>query len=579
MRCTVRSISTNHHLLSPISSFQRVCPNATSCAGPLKVTSADSCDINVSPDKRTILLHSEGNLVRALKVCTPPNHHVSYQFSTHVWKAALEDAFSTSRSTYDLNEAGRASSRSQPEVTPSPPQEPEKNSTTGRILPNETTMEVDHEDITANAAEQITSSSTQPITIDELTDTGDNDHDALPLFDVSRSPSPELITDDPPAPARNQPDSVVTAPDRDRPADEIVPIVQVTGPSLDERPSREPDVPSETLGTTMVIPRSSEPTSTKRKDPPVQMVLNTSGTSWNLISKGTSHEDRPQKKARTDSGPTTLDRSFASSARKKQAGLWAFALPGSLPPQGREGASGDDNAEMSSTASAKGSEEAEDGVDNTAQTPVHQRGRSTRLPELLTGNSPDIEGDLAGVTSDKIVDVGDKKSATSSSPDRAADFDVSEPEMGREKTPFDVRQDPDISSPDGGDDVVQPIDVGRIESRWQNAQSSRTAVASCEVLQNLVAGDRRAGLENKDEEEAAAALSRVIDKEDFKTMIPIGQFNKGFIIARRRRSSGGSSQTGVMDDLFIVDQHASDEKYNFETLQQTTRVESQRLIR
>ncbi|TBU55040.1 DNA mismatch repair protein MutL [Dichomitus squalens] len=30
----------------------------------------DSCDINVSPDKRTILLHSENNLVQALKVCT-----------------------------------------------------------------------------------------------------------------------------------------------------------------------------------------------------------------------------------------------------------------------------------------------------------------------------------------------------------------------------------------------------------------------------------------------------------------------------------------------------------------------------
>jgi DNA mismatch repair protein PMS2 len=28
----------------------------------------DSCDINVSPDKRTILLHSENNLIEALKV-------------------------------------------------------------------------------------------------------------------------------------------------------------------------------------------------------------------------------------------------------------------------------------------------------------------------------------------------------------------------------------------------------------------------------------------------------------------------------------------------------------------------------
>ena len=49
----------------PTGMFQ----NSSSCANLLKVEYADSCDINVSPDKRTILLHSEGNLVRALKVC------------------------------------------------------------------------------------------------------------------------------------------------------------------------------------------------------------------------------------------------------------------------------------------------------------------------------------------------------------------------------------------------------------------------------------------------------------------------------------------------------------------------------
>ncbi|KAL1721545.1 MutL C terminal dimerization domain-containing protein [Schizophyllum commune] len=87
-----------------------------------------------------------------------------------------------------------------------------------------------------------------------------------------------------------------------------------------------------------------------------------------------------------------------------------------------------------------------------------------------------------------------------------------------------------------------------------------------------------AGLANtSDAESAANALARVIDKADFAKMDIVGQFNRGFIIARRRKQpeSGGSS----MDDLFIVDQHASDEKYNFETLQQTTKIESQRLLR
>jgi len=46
----------------------------------------------------------------------------------------------------------------------------------------------------------------------------------------------------------------------------------------------------------------------------------------------------------------------------------------------------------------------------------------------------------------------------------------------------------------------------------------------------------------------------------------IGQFNLGFII------------TKLDADLFIVYQHATDEKYNFETLQNTTKITSQKLV-
>ena len=384
-----------------------------------------------------------------------------------------------------------------------------------------------------------------------------------------------MITDDPPPPPmRNQEASALSSLSGDRPANGDVPIgLLARTSSLDECSSQEPDVSSETLETNVVIPRSSEPAPVKRKEPPVQMVLNTSGASWNLTVKGASHEERPLKKARVDSGPAASNRLSASSTGKKKAGLWEFALPGSSRPQVREGVSGDEDVEMVST---KGPEDVGDGDDETAQTPDDQRRRSIRSPPV--DNESDVEDGLAVATLNKTIDGGDNQTATSSSPNQHVDLDVSEPETG-EETPSDPSsQGRNPSSPDGNDDVVLAVDIARIGSRWQSAQSSRTATNS-EVLQNLVAADRRAGLENKNEEEVAAALSRVIDKEDFKTMLPIGQFNKGFIIARRQRSSGGPSQTGILDDLFIVDQHASDEKYNFETLQQTTRVESQRLIR
>ncbi len=46
----------------------------------------------------------------------------------------------------------------------------------------------------------------------------------------------------------------------------------------------------------------------------------------------------------------------------------------------------------------------------------------------------------------------------------------------------------------------------------------------------------------------------------------LGQFNLGFIIAR------------LDDDLYILDQHACDEKYRYETLQKTTTMNSQPLV-
>ncbi|KAJ2370656.1 ATP-binding mismatch repair protein [Coemansia sp. RSA 2610] len=68
-------------------------------------------------------------------------------------------------------------------------------------------------------------------------------------------------------------------------------------------------------------------------------------------------------------------------------------------------------------------------------------------------------------------------------------------------------------------------------------------------------------------EQANTALSRLIHKTDFAQMTIVGQFNRGFIIAR------------LGPDLYIIDQHASDEKYNFEQLQQRAAIASQPLIR
>ncbi|KAG0304576.1 Mismatch repair endonuclease pms2 [Dissophora globulifera] len=108
-----------------------------------------------------------------------------------------------------------------------------------------------------------------------------------------------------------------------------------------------------------------------------------------------------------------------------------------------------------------------------------------------------------------------------------------------------------------------------------------------------------ASFANIDDAKAQKSLSRIISKTDFSRMKILGQFNKAFIVARldnyavdeddndqqhqqhngnkhgQRRLSRG---TLVSSDIFVIDQHASDEKYNFETLQAKTVFSTQRLF-
>ncbi|KAI5851015.1 hypothetical protein BZA05DRAFT_430366 [Tricharina praecox] len=75
-----------------------------------------------------------------------------------------------------------------------------------------------------------------------------------------------------------------------------------------------------------------------------------------------------------------------------------------------------------------------------------------------------------------------------------------------------------------------------------------------------------AGLDVEEDSTAEQRLTLTVTKSDFLNMRILGQFNKGFILASRG------------NELFIIDQHASDEKYNFETLQATTVVQNQPLV-
>lgn len=106
-------------------------------------------------------------------------------------------------------------------------------------------------------------------------------------------------------------------------------------------------------------------------------------------------------------------------------------------------------------------------------------------------------------------------------------------------------------------------------------EASAEASGDGRGLANVREGFQKASFAESSEEleqtpkqlrDAELELSRLFRQEWFNKLQVLGQFNKGFIICRLGR------------DLFIIDQHASDEKYNFEDLQRNTVITRQKLV-
>ena len=109
------------------------------------------------------------------------------------------------------------------------------------------------------------------------------------------------------------------------------------------------------------------------------------------------------------------------------------------------------------------------------------------------------------------------------------------------------------------------------ETLWDNfagtrdviLQSQRAYLATKKNSALLQSSLSKEETKNGDEKESTLSLC----KEDIRHMSIIGQFNLGFILARDHNNN-----------LWILDQHACDEKYNFERLCKETVIHEQKLI-
>ncbi|KAJ1028430.1 hypothetical protein NDA16_001597 [Ustilago loliicola] len=303
-----------------------------------------------------------------------------------------------------------------------------------------------------------------------------------------------------------------------------------TADPLDDDDGSEPEVPAP------LAPELDPPTHASSKRD-YEEVLDTSQASWSPAKKLRTAQSSP--------APTRSLQSPASERSRKEAqnvlaSLRTFALPGTQIvddlPVSRRMAAGEEEVEVTPMAVEL---EVED-------TPTDEEEAHESFPTALEVAE---EADLYAQADEEEEEPLSNKLAAM----RPASFNIDD---------------------DTADEASVSFDMAGLQKRWR---ARRTAADPKSATEHLPAsGDEEllqgAGVTNQDVDHVEQALSRVIHKQDFTAMEVVGQFNLGFIIARRRTISD------EMDDLFIVDQHASDEKYNFETLQLTTTIRSQKLI-
>ncbi|XP_065861318.1 DNA mismatch repair protein PMS1 [Euphorbia lathyris] len=165
---------------------------------------------------------------------------------------------------------------------------------------------------------------------------------------------------------------------------------------------------------------------------------------------------------------------------------------------------------------------------------------------------------------------------------------ITSPKRGlKEMSENDLNKTPPLASSGSLLDVPKPSAqniCSTLQFSFQELKTKRLQRLSIMQLRSSASGSRKmkrsyiaatldlSQPDNEDRKTRALAaatteLERLFRKHDFGRMKVIGQFNLGFIIGK------------LDQDLFIVDQHAADEKYNFERLCQSTILNQQPLLR
>ena len=338
----------------------------------------------------------------------------------------------------------------------------------------------------------------------------------------------------------------------------------------------------------------------------MQMVLDTSGASWNLKP---GQEGPPRK--RLHSADVSGSSSGKSARVNMRARLAGFARDGAQVAPDREDEGDSDGPEVEVEDGAErsvmdeeeerpqssNSEKMDDDADVTELEPeIGDEGRSSTdvVEETMVIDSSESEDDEPSKSPHDLSRSAAAATAASPNSAQAADDLTSSTDLLPNSSsdggvPSKGGVAATLSSPSKssgvrteivrtvvGDAPPLAFDLERTNNAWRAYLERRSLSQSRPPQLTTLSSDLESADLGADDEQATAALARVLSKADFGLMDVVGQFNRGFIVARLCKIGGEGA--GATDDLFIVDQHAADEKYNFETLQATTRLESQRLF-
>ncbi|KNZ50637.1 hypothetical protein VP01_431g11 [Puccinia sorghi] len=502
----------------------------------------DSYDLNIDPNKRSIFLHSESNLIEALRILG----------SRKLWMPSVSLT------------AKRKISAVQPVVEESGQERRDSIANEGQ--PSDSLN-------SANPKRpRLRELSLCPQEVNIPKPSAASENDATLSEPVSTQ---ENLVDDPPSPQSGGPSTHKLD---ENPSESIAPLLPaIAAENFEKISSRkelacESDSGSPPVASTVKppldqpdwIPSILRDSSSVAPRKMVQMTLLTTGASWNTKDKASYSPKSRFNKTKV-----------ASSSERMRSNIQHFTLGGHVKSVQVESDKENNDDELS----AEDPPLSQSGMVNELEDDAFEQiseGRSS--PESLNP----IE------VSDAITPEEEREEPhlTSSSPtDPAADPPIRDLHMAQGNKRLDVAlvnpqspkyqprrvvREKEIIPTREPAVVIVPIHLDSIVKVWEACKTHQSSIEMDEQSHsdsNL----QGAGL-NQSEVEAETTLSRNVQKTDFDHMEIIGQFNLGFIIVRRR------DQMNSVDDLFIVDQHASDEKFNFEKLQKDTKLTGQRLL-